>query len=283
MVRVERHLPTAYAFCMKSASLVKAVVVTLILTLAFSASAVAQQPKRESKPLFSEDFESGKLDPSVWTQQVSGDNIIQVQQDKVAHGKYALLVRCPTPAQRTLALLFAKDLPDALRHHLFGRAYVYITPAIPARHIIFFTAGTPGFPKSKYQEVASSNGNFQITFIDQADANEDWHAAGQVPLGRWFLLEWEFNDQPDQATVWVDGEKVLDSPFSYKTPGQSTDLVGVFTDITLGFRLRGAAPEPFDIYYDDIALDTHRIGPVPSANGSPSAPTAKGPRATPSK
>jgi hypothetical protein len=41
-----------------------------------------------------------------------------------------------------------------------------------------------------------------------------------------------------------------------------TDLVGGFTDLSLGFRLHGAAPVPFDVYYDDIALDTHRIGPV---------------------
>jgi hypothetical protein len=226
------------------------------------AAAPAQQPKSQPKPLFSEDFESGKLDPNVWTQQVTGDNIIQVQQDKVAHGKYALLVRCPAPAQRTLALLFAKDLPEALRHHLFGRAYVYITPGVPVRHTIFFTAGTTGFPASKYQEVATSNGNWQVTFIDRADANEDWHAAGQVPVNRWFLLEWEFNDQPDQATVWVDGEKVLDTPFTYKSTTQSTGLIGAFTEFSVGFLLRGAAPVPFDIYYDDIALDTHRLGPV---------------------
>lgn len=236
----------------------------ILLAVAFASAAAnapsAQQPKPAAKPLFSEDFESGKLDPNTWTQQITGDNIITVQQDKVAHGKYALLVRCPTPAQRTLALLFAKDIPEPLRHHLFGRAYVYITPGVPARHTIFFTAGTTGFPASKYQEVATSNGNWQVTFIDRADANEDWHAAGQIPVDRWFLLEWEFNDQPDQATVWVDGEKVLGTPFTYK--GVTTDLVGGFTDITLGFRLRGAAPVPFDIYYDDVALDTRRIGPV---------------------
>jgi len=29
-----------------------------------------------------------------------------------------------------------------------------------------------------------------------------------------------------------------------------------------GFRLWGAAPAPFDIYYDDIALDTRRLGPI---------------------
>ncbi|MGD0799643.1 MAG: hypothetical protein ABR910_18165 [Acidobacteriaceae bacterium] len=234
----------------------KSALFALTLALAPAANLRAQQ----TKPLFSEDFESGKLDPAIWTQQVTGDSVLEVEKDKVAHGKYALHVGCPTPAQRTLALLFAKELPAALAHHLFGRAYVYIAPVLPDRHTIFLTLGTTGFPHSKYQEVATAHGLFQVTYIDQADANEDYHASGQVPLGRWFLLEWEFNDQPDHATIWVDGAQVLDTPFVYKTVG--SDLVGGFTDLSLGFRLRGAAPVPFDIYYDDIALDTHRIGPV---------------------
>jgi len=183
----------------------------------------------------------------------------------VAHGKYALLVRCPTPAQRTHALLMAKNLPEALRHHLFRRAYMYIMPSVPDRHTIFLTAGTTGFPKYKYEEVATAHNRFQLTFVDttiDGPLGEDYHAAGDIPIGRWFLLEWEFNDEPDQAAVWVDGEKVFDTPFTYKTTGQSTDLVGGFTDFTLGFRLWGAAPVPFDIYYDGIALYTHRLGPA---------------------
>jgi hypothetical protein len=231
-----------------------------LLAFSLAIAPIAALRAQQIKPLFSEDFESGTLDPTVWTQQVTGDNILTVQSDKVAHGKYALHVSCPTPAQRTLALIFAKNLPAALAHHLFGRAYVYITPVVPDRHTIFLTIGTTGFPQSKYQEVATAHGLFQVTYIDRADANEDYHAGDPVPLGRWFLLEWEFNDQPDHATVWVDGQQVLDTPFVYKTVG--TDLVGGFTDLSLGFRLRGAAPVPFDIYYDDIALDTHRIGPI---------------------
>ena len=62
--------------------------------------------------------------------------------------------------------------------------------------------------------------------------------------------------------VWVDDPLVCDTPLTYKTAGPSSDLVGGFTNLTLGFFLWEAAPVPFDIYYDDIALDTHRIGPV---------------------
>ena len=227
-----------------------------------AAAPAALQPQPASKPLFSEDFESGTIDKNVWTQDATGDAILTVQSDKVAHGKYALLVRCPAPAQRTHAFLEAKNLPEPLQHHHFGRAYVYITPVVPDRHTVFITAGTAGFPHSRFFEVATSHSNFQTTFTDQVDSAEDWHPGPAVPLGHWFLLEWEFNDQPDQETIWVDGEKIMDTPFTYKSTTQSTGLVGAFTDVAFGFLLRGAAPVPFDIYYDDIALDTHRIGPV---------------------
>ena len=227
-----------------------------------AAAPAALQPQPASKPLFSEDFESGTIDKNLWTQDATGDAILTVQSDKVAHGKYALLVRCPAPAQRTHAFLKAKNLPEPLQHHHFGRAYVYITPVVPDRHTVFITAGTAGFPHSRFFEVATSHSNFQTTFTDQVDSAEDWHPGPAVPLGHWFLLEWEFNDQPDQETIWVDGEKIMDTPFTYKSTTQSTGLVGAFTDVAFGFLLRGAAPVPFDIYYDDIALDTHRIGPV---------------------
>ncbi len=254
---------------MKLASLSKPILLAVTLALSCSVGPAAQQPEAQpaqhSKPLFSEDFESGAIDRNVWTEDVTGDSVLTVQSDKVAHGKYALLVRVPTPAQRTHAYLMAKNLPDSLRHHLFGRAYVYITPGVPDRHTIFLTAGTTGFPKYKYEEVATAHNKFQLTYVDttiQGPLGEDYHAAGDVPIGRWFLMEWEFNDQPDRAAVWVDSQLVLDTPFTYKTDGPSSDLVGGFTNFTLGFFLWGAAPVPFDIYYDDVALDTHRIGPV---------------------
>ena len=238
--------------------LVKALLFALVLAPAATAAPAAPQ----HKPLFSEDFESGTIDKNVWTQDVTGDAVLTVQSDKVAHGKFALLARCPAPAQRTHAWLHAANLPEALQHHHFGRAYVYITPITPDRHTVFITTGTAGSPKAKFFEVATAHGNFQTTFTNDVDGGEDWHPGPPIPLGRWFLLEWEFNDQPDRETIWVDGEKIMDTPFTFKSTTQSTGLIGAFTDMAFGFFLRGAAPDPFDIYYDDIALDTHRIGPV---------------------
>jgi hypothetical protein len=216
-------------------------------------------------PLFSEDFESGKLATNIWTQTVTGGNLLEVQSGKVAHGNYALRVSCPSPTNKTWAFITAQHLPDALRQHHFGRAYVFVTPRPPDRHTILIMAGTPGFPKNKFQEIATTRGQWQLTYVDLQGVrdNEDYHiGGGNVPLGKWFCLEWEFNDQPNHTTIWVDGKPAYETSFVSKPTAATTGLVGGFKEFAFGFRLWGAAPEAFDVYYDDIALDTKRIGSI---------------------
>ena len=91
-------------------------------------------------------------------------------------------------------------------------------------------------------------------------------------MGKWFLLEWEFNDNPTTLTIWVDGQKspVTESGqqadlSSFKWPrGSDTtaNLVGGYEEFGIGARVWGATPQGFDVFYDDLALDTKRIGPV---------------------
>jgi|GEM_PF-2899182 len=217
------------------------------------------------KPLFSEDFESGKLDSLVWSSNITGANQIQVESNQVAHGKYALMVQCPAPSQRRWAFISMKNLPVALRSHYFGRVYMLISPSPPARHTILIMGGTGGFPRNTFEEVATTNGQWQLTYVDlQPNGDhEDYHiGGGAIPLGRWFCLEWEFNDHPNHARVWVDGKFTYETDFTSKAHGTNTDLIGGFTDFAVGFRLWGAAPRAFDVYFDDIALDTKRIGQI---------------------
>ena len=59
----------------------------------------------------------------------------------------------------------------------------------------------------------------------------------------------------------MDGTLANDTGFVGKVSGATNDIIGGFTDFSFGFRLWGAAPEAFHVYYDDLALDTKRIGP----------------------
>jgi hypothetical protein len=230
-------------------------------TPALLASGAALPP---SPPLFSENFESGELDKSIWTQSVTGENLIEVQREKVAHGNFALHVHCPGPSSKTWAFILTQHLPAALRRHHFGRAYMFVTPKPPDRHTILIMAGTPGFPQNKFQEIATTGGKWQLTYVDLRPEGdkEDYHSGGSVPLGRWFCLEWEFNDQPNRVAVSIDGQPVYETGFVSKRTGATTDLIGGFDEFALGFRIWGAAPESFDLYYDDLALDTKPIGPI---------------------
>jgi hypothetical protein len=218
----------------------------------------------EAPPLFSENFETGGLAPERWTQSVTGANRVEVQSEKVAHGNFALRVRCPAPDNKTWAFIMAQHIPAALRQHHFGRAYLFITPKPPARHTILIMAGTAGFPLNRFEEVATSNGKWQLTYVDlrKDGTEEDYHSGGVVPVGRWFCLEWEFNDHPNHVAVKVDGQPVYESGFVSKRTRATTDLIGGFDEFALGFRLWGAAPEAFDVYYDDVALDTQPLGPI---------------------
>ena len=255
-------------------------------------------PLRAQGPVFSEDFESGSLNSAVWTVRTSGKVEVSVEQTQVAHGQSALRIHTPKGGTRDYGFIVATHLPDSLRAHVFGRAYVFISPGMPAGHDVLLNAGSPGYPISNFLEIGASGGKNVMTSYQQNGADvprgETLARGSPYPVGRWFCLEWEFTDHPDHTIVWIDGEKAAElAGFTFKPraaraprPGAAagadaaaapppaappepaavpgTDLVKGFSDFAFGFRAWGAgAKEDYDIYYDDLALDTKRIGPLP--------------------
>jgi hypothetical protein len=231
----------------------------------------------QTGPVLSEDFESGQLDAKVWEKRVQGSAAIQVQQEQVAHGKYALQVHYPEMATQTYAFLIAPHLSDAVKGHLFGRAYVKIAPGLPQSHTVMVLAGGSGWPISKFEEIGVYQGTLQPSYQENKSPRgqgrgEDVRHGEALPMGKWFLLEWEFNDNPTALTIWVDGQKspvteagqkVDLSSFHWpKGSDNVKDLVGGFEEFGFGSRVWGQVPQGFDIYYDDIAIDSKRIGPL---------------------
>ena len=243
-----------------------------LIACCFALSAFAQ-----NMPLFLEDFESGQIDSKVWEKRVAGAATVQVQQEQVAHGKYALQAHYPDMAAQSYGFLVAPHLPEVLKGHLFGRAYIKIAPGLPQSHTVLVLAGGAGWPISKFEEIGVYQGTLQPSYQENKSARgqgrgEDVRHGEALPMGKWFLLEWEFNDNPATLTIWVDGqqspvtengEKVDLSSFKWPKGSDTTaNLVGGFEEFGLGARVWGAAPQGFDVYYDDIALDTVRVGPV---------------------
>jgi hypothetical protein len=224
----------------------------------------AEAGDASSSPLFFEDFERGTLDPAVWaTQYNGGQSGAVVQTANAAHGKYAVQFHA-NPNVVSYDFIITKNAPAALRGHHFGRAYFYVSPKPPAEHTEFLFAGTAGFPKLKYLEVASIGTAWQLTYVDLtgAAAVESYASGGSIPLARWFCLEWEFNDTPNQATVLVDGQPSF-AFGSIASNGKNSGLVGGFADFGFGYYAWHPATYAFDVYYDDIVLDITRVGCLP--------------------
>jgi hypothetical protein len=216
--------------------------------------------------LLCEDFESGQIDPAKWDVRTSGGHTAAIAQDMVAHGKFAARFHAPAAATG-YDFLISKNAPAALRGHHYGRAYVLATPKPPAGHTGLMFAGTSGFPKLKYLEVAAIRGGWQLTFVQLSGAPtgekyDHVDPALMMPMKKWTCIEWEFDDQPDRIVLTVDGKLIAtDDPIVYNNA--MTGLVGGFTDFGFGFYDWHPDDFAFDIYYDDIVLDTKPVGCLP--------------------
>ena len=110
----------------------------------------------QNKPVFTENFESGKIDPAIWDQRVNGTDTIAVEAADLAHGKYALHIHVPDMAARNgYAFLVNGHLPDTVKTHFFGRVYMKITPGLGMTHDPLIFAGELGWPLSKFEEIGT--------------------------------------------------------------------------------------------------------------------------------
>jgi len=258
-------------------------------TGAAAAAAPAGPPAPWDRPadgpvMFNEDFESGAINPKVWVTRVAGDATISVEQDVVAHGKNALHVHYPAGTRTNSWAFIGLTVPEALRDHFYGRAYVSIN-GIPATHSVYMLAGSIGFPIADFLEIGTDRGLFQPSFQLNAPTadrqrSETTHQVGNYPVGKWFCLEWEFieanKDHPGRIVIWVDGKLTVNQTITHRIMYPDGGLTGGFFEYDIGFRTwANPAPNDIDIYYDDVAYSDKPIGqlaPVaaPAASNSTS-------------
>ena len=247
--------------------------------------------------LFCEDFEQGQgqLDTTKWNLQMGGGGIAMVEQQIVAHGKYAWQVH-GTGAGGGFATILSKNAPMALQGAgpIFGRVYLYATANYGA-HIQLAVAGTnPVDPTAtptitprinfNYMEFAEFSNSWQVGFdlftpapaVAKGFVEEASYppAHDQYPTMKWSCIEWEFGDNPEMMVLWVDGKQIdqfdlmhIGFTSTARTPGsvlngKNSGIVGGYTVFGFGFHSYGTSAV-IDRYYDDIVLDTKRVNCLP--------------------
>ncbi len=233
--------------------------------------------------MFNEDFESGSINPKVWVTRVQGQPTAKVEQTVVAHGKNALQIHYPAGTRTSDWAFIGLTVPEALRNHFYGRAYVMIN-GIPATHSVYILSGSIGFPIADFLEIGTDRGLFQPSFQLNAPTpdrarSETTKQVGTYPVGKWFCLEWEFIEKPGRIVLWVDGKLTVNQPISHRIMYPDGGLTGGFFEMDVGFRTWQNAPtNDIDIYYDDVAYSDKPIGqltPVPdAATAKPAAAAA---------
>jgi hypothetical protein len=216
------------------------------------------------------DFESGKLD-APWHTSVNSKITAQVESGKAAHGKFA--IHFSNFAMQTSQFITTTQL-DGLKDVMWGRFYLYMEPGAPSGHgalIRLFDQGANwyelGFEYNSYLGNWHPNGT---TGIEKAMRSHNL-----IPKAQWACVEFLFDGaKPDVAQIWTDGEQVsyysvidycnvsgCSIALSKAVQWKTFDIgVAFFHGTSLSVWAGDDPPVTTDVWIDDIALDTKRVG-----------------------
>lgn len=217
------------------------------------------------------------LDANVWTVEVSGvEAQIALDTHRAARGSGSVHVHVSQGGYRHAMLVHKKLFPVA-NNTFFGRAFVYLDGAAPQEHFTLFSAsGTlPEASAPTYVRyggelgllAANYVGNGQMQHAGAPMADGSWIDTTAVPTGRWTCMEWEFKGDTNEMHFWLDG---VDVP-RLAVVGQSNECckgqvwtAPPYDRVALGWEAYKTAQDAtqtgYDLWLDEIALDTQRIG-----------------------
>jgi hypothetical protein len=103
-------------------------------------------------------------------------------------------------------------------------------------------------------EIGESGGNFQLTEYDHPGAEEPVGYPQTIPLEKWACFEWHFNrSTAPLIEVFIDGMPSV----TYDTTHMPLDAM---VSMGIGVDNHSTMPSDSDVYIDDIAIDTKRVG-----------------------
>ncbi len=227
-----------------------------------------------------EDFESGTLDASTWT--VSGTAPV-IDTLQAARGTHALHLTIPGKGPSFIDE--TKTFP-APNNTYYGRAFVYFqslpTPSsdFSYAHWTFVAASGTGVAGEVRVGGQMQNGvnlfGVGTDSLTDPSGTGDWTnpdrdpgpngTPSAVPTGQWLCVEWMHDGAHNQTRFWWDAVEHPSLATTPTTPHQGNAGVPftlpTFTNLWLGWYEYQATAEPFELWLDEIAIDSARIGCV---------------------
>ncbi|MFZ5896520.1 MAG: hypothetical protein ACOY0T_36030 [Myxococcota bacterium] len=157
------------------------------------------------------------------------------------------------------------------QNSFFGRIHVWVTafPTAPnyAHYTLVEAAGAQATViRPIGGQYIEGKGNLWGPGTDKGPTGDwtNWQESAPAQSGKWVCMEWEMAAADNNINIWIDGTAKPDLSVSTKThPNGGGDFVfPTFNTIWFGWWLYqgGTTPAQFDVWLDDIALGTKRLG-----------------------
>jgi hypothetical protein len=232
------------------------------------------------------DFEGGKL-PDGWTayrNEYTGDLV--VDDTRPHRGTYSLHAKDfkggAEGAQGGPKKTLRYALPAGFGPTLWGRAFIYTTPARAMSHAGFFNARYPRPNAAAGKDTAIDTLDWYEAATYMSTYMSIWHppeppgypedvqvTTTPIVLDAWACLEWEFDaangDAPEAAEprMWLDGVE-LAWPDTFIYPDGAArpkhEKATNFTVLEAGIYLYQGLPTVTNWWIDDLAVGRERIG-----------------------
>jgi hypothetical protein len=208
-------------------------------------------------------FESGAIDPALWTENTSNGATVTVDTEHVGRGTYAL--HAHTGGEGAVAYVTTGKPFPAPANSFYGRALVWIARAPTANFNIVSSRG----PGATYnlggvmKPWGSADGDhtfrFQYHPLDAPSISKTQYA-----LKKWQCWEWHYQGtDPSALRFWVDGQELKDMGVDGGTDAGPW-TAPQFDSVHIGFG--HGHPEPaagYDVWIDEVALGGKRLGCPP--------------------
>jgi hypothetical protein len=215
--------------------------------------------------LLCEDFENialgGVLDPAVWSMDKGASATVGVDDKQFKNGKHSLHLHTLPDANK--ALFHATKifpLPNG-KNSLYGRANFMVGAGlnVPTDHTNFFEASG---------KVNGVSGNYRYgaagakIFANYNPGDPGKSSKTAVPVGVWACMEWAFLGDTNEMHFWIDGKELTDVAVPPTGVNGTVWTAPKFDSLYFGWitYATDTASDHYDIWYDDIAIDTARIG-----------------------
>ncbi len=221
-----------------------------------------------------EDFESGVLDKMTWTVEGTPPVI-----DGLQHARGTRALHITQPGNGLSYIKEAKTFPE-MNDTYWGRIFVFFKslPAAPLTyaHWTFIAAsGTGVTGEIRVSGQLQNGGNFfgvgTDNRVDDAGTG-DWTSSDRdppnapmpVPLNQWLCIEWLHKGDTNETRFYWDGVEHPSLSTSAAMHGGNVNpfLLPQFTNVWIGWQEYQTTTESFELWIDEIAIDSARIGCV---------------------